>query len=188
MGRLAPLVIRLATVSLVAFVLAEPGNGGDQSVARVDRDTALPAPGTAPPPPRRAGKRERNRKRTTTTTTTTVDPDSNDVGNVPTTVTTTTTADPRALDHISNLLLGLKRQRATAPAPPGPQRRWPGKQHKRRRRRTTTTTTTTESDETEPTTTLQTTTIDPRSIDHSKCLSTAAKNKIRSSGSHAFDY
>ncbi|KAF9804795.1 hypothetical protein SFRURICE_007698, partial [Spodoptera frugiperda] len=167
MGRLAPLVIRLATVSLVAFVLAEPGNGGDQSVARadqsvarVDRDTALPVPGTAPPPPRRAGKRERNRKRTTTTTTTTVDPDKHDVGNVPTTVTTTTTADPRAIDH------SLKRQRATAPAPSGPQRRWPGKQHKRRRRRTTTTTTTTESDETEPTTTLQTTTIDPRTIDH----------------------
>lgn len=56
----------------------------------------------------------------------------------------------------------------------GPQRRWPGKQNKRRRRRTTTTTTVDpdddEDDELEPTTPLTTTTVDPRSYDHSKCL------------------
>lgn len=87
------------TASLVAFVLAEPGpgNGSDQTVARVDRDTVIPGPGTAPPPPRRAGKRERNRKRTTTTTTT-VEPDDDDVGEA-TIPTTTTTVDPRAFDH-----------------------------------------------------------------------------------------
>lgn len=100
MGRLAPLVIRLMTASLVAFVLAEPGpgNGTDHSVARVNRDTAVPAPATVPPPPpRRAGKRERNRKRTTTTTTT-VDPNDDDVADA-TTPITTTTVDPRAFDH-----------------------------------------------------------------------------------------
>ncbi|XP_047041032.1 discoidin domain-containing receptor 2-like [Helicoverpa zea] len=161
MGRLAPLVIRLLAVSLVALVLAEPGNGGDQSVAKERRDADVTA-ATAPPAPRRPGKRERNRKRTTTTTTT-VDPDDNDVADA-TTTTTTTTVDPRAFDH------SQKRLRGTAPPLVGPQRRWPGKQHKRRRRRTTTTTTTPPDGDgdMEPTTTLATTTVDPRNLDHTE--------------------
>uniref|UniRef100_A0A2A4JVI7 Uncharacterized protein n=1 Tax=Heliothis virescens TaxID=7102 RepID=A0A2A4JVI7_HELVI len=171
MGRLAPLVIRLAAVSLVALVLAEPGNGGDQTVAKERRDADVTA-ATAPPAPRRPGKRERNRKRTTTTTTT-VDPNDNDVA-AATTTTTTTTVDPRTFDH------SQKRLRGTAPPPVGPQRRWPGKQHKRRRRRTTTTTTTHPDGDgdMEPTTTLATTTVDPRNLDHSKCFSTAANGAL----------
>lgn len=98
MLRLAPLVIRLTAVSLVALVIAEPGNGGDQSVARAGQGTPASLPATAQPPPRRSGKRERNRKRTTTTTTTTVDPNDDDEDDITTSVTTTT-IDPRALDH-----------------------------------------------------------------------------------------
>ncbi|CAD0194143.1 unnamed protein product [Chrysodeixis includens] len=104
MLRLAPLVIRLTAVSLVALVIAEPGNGGDQAVARAGPGTPASLPATAQPPPRRSGKRERNRKRTTTTTTTTtVDPNDDDDDDVTTTVTTTT-IDPRALDHSEYLV------------------------------------------------------------------------------------
>ncbi|XP_075990906.1 discoidin domain-containing receptor 2-like [Anticarsia gemmatalis] len=101
MWGMAPLVIRLVAVSLVALVFAEPGTGGDTAAARQPRVTtappALPAVRTSPPERRKQG-RQKNRRRTTTTTTTTAEPDEDDDSD-PITTMTTTTVDPRTFDH-----------------------------------------------------------------------------------------
>lgn len=83
---------------------------------------------------------------------------------------------PTFCTTVSKFIVGKLRRATTARPAAVPPRRRPGK-HKRRRRRTTTTTTPEPDDEDHgPTTTLTTTTVDPRSFDHSKCLSTAAKD------------
>ncbi|XP_026314364.1 discoidin domain-containing receptor 2-like [Hyposmocoma kahamanoa] len=94
MWRLAPLVIRLTAMSLVALAVAESGVGRDTEVTQ-----APPTPARAPPPsPRpRPERRQRNRRRTTTTTTTTPEPDEDEEDH--TTPMTTTTVDPRTFDH-----------------------------------------------------------------------------------------
>jgi hypothetical protein len=96
MGQLAPLVMRLAAVSLVALVLAEP----DSEVSAVTQVPARsPPPLRQTAPPRRPERRQRNRRKTTTTTTTTVDPEEEEDDIDLTTQMTTTTVDPRTFDH-----------------------------------------------------------------------------------------
>ncbi|CAG4929735.1 unnamed protein product [Parnassius apollo] len=102
MWRIAPLVMRLLVVSLVALVFAEPGTGGGTTVMvrMPGRKMNLPIRPTAPMP-RNKERRQRNRRRTTTTTTTTtttVEPDDEDEYE-PTTSLPTTTIDPRTYDH-----------------------------------------------------------------------------------------
>ncbi|XP_014369691.2 epithelial discoidin domain-containing receptor 1 [Papilio machaon] len=100
MWRLAPLVMRLLVVSLVALVLAEKGTGGGTTyVAQLPvKEVTRPVRPTAALPRTKGGRRQRNRRRTTTTTTTTVIPDDDDEYE-PTTPGTTTTVDPRTFDH-----------------------------------------------------------------------------------------
>lgn len=122
MRRLAPLVIWLLAVSLVALAIAEPdagaggtsnGTGGQGTVATngttlppVRRSTALVVQSTAPPPPpRRPERRQRNRKRTTTTTTTTEPYDDDEEF----TTVATTTVDPRTFDHSKSIFLLVRR-------------------------------------------------------------------------------
>lgn len=97
MRPLAPLVIRLAAVSLVALALADPGSG-DGSLTTVKtpkRTTVMPIKNTAPVP--KKSERRRNRRRTTTTTTTTTEMYDDEEEH--TTPITTTTVDPRSFDH-----------------------------------------------------------------------------------------
>lgn len=98
MRRLAPLVIRLTAMSLVALAVAENGGGHDTAVTQ-----ATPTPARAPPPsPRpRPERRQRNRRRTTTTTTTTPEPDEDEEDH--TTPMATTTVDPRTFDHSKSI-------------------------------------------------------------------------------------
>ncbi|XP_039763688.1 epithelial discoidin domain-containing receptor 1-like [Pararge aegeria] len=94
MWPLAPLVIRLLAVSLVALVLADPGTDSDTSALAQPSKRANKMIRTTVPPPRKR-QRQRNRRRTTTTTTTTEMYDDDDY----TTPGTTTTVDPRTYDH-----------------------------------------------------------------------------------------
>ncbi|XP_063837833.1 discoidin domain-containing receptor 2-like [Ostrinia nubilalis] len=94
MWRLAPLVVRLTAVSLVAIAVAEPGSETDLTLPV--RVTAAPVRITSAP--RKAERKQRNRRRTTTTTTTTPDPDEEDDIDI-TTPVATTTVDPRTFDH-----------------------------------------------------------------------------------------
>ncbi|KAL4705683.1 hypothetical protein ACJJTC_018756 [Scirpophaga incertulas] len=92
MWQLAPLVVRLAVVSLVALALAQP-----------EPSTGVTLPMTAAPPrvPALRKERKRNRKKKTTTTTT-IDPEPDEDEDEETEFTTpmtTTTIDPRMLDH-----------------------------------------------------------------------------------------
>lgn len=97
MWPLAPLVIRLAAVSLVALVLADPGSDTALSVmAKLPKkSTVVPIRPTAPMT-RKQERRLRNRRRTTTTTTTTEIYDDEEDHTTP---ITTTTIDPRTFDH-----------------------------------------------------------------------------------------
>ncbi|CAF4744892.1 unnamed protein product [Pieris macdunnoughi] len=88
MWRIAPLVIRLLAVSLVALVLADPGPGGTSMVSRKPDRPERPVRATGPP-------RRQGRKKKRTTTTTTVEPDDEDEH----TTIPTTTIDPRLFDH-----------------------------------------------------------------------------------------
>ncbi|CAK1588230.1 unnamed protein product [Parnassius mnemosyne] len=100
MWRIAPLVMRLLVVSLVALVFAEPGTGsGTTTVVQMpDHRMDLPIRPTAPMPRRnKQGRRQRNRRRTTTTTTTVKSYDVDEYE--PTTSLPTTTVDPRTYDH-----------------------------------------------------------------------------------------
>ncbi|XP_038216846.1 discoidin domain-containing receptor 2-like isoform X2 [Zerene cesonia] len=93
MWRLAPLVIRLLAVSLVAIALAESGSdSGTSVVARGQERPERPMRATGPP------RRQGRKKRRTTTTTTTLEPEDDDYEHT-TPTTTTTTVDPRLFDH-----------------------------------------------------------------------------------------
>lgn len=100
MWRTVPLVIRLVTVSLVAFVFADYGTGNGTALTTPLPKSTVAVQPTAPMP-RRQERRQRNRRRTTTTTTTTtttVEPDDADEAEI-TTPPPTTTVDPRTFDH-----------------------------------------------------------------------------------------
>lgn len=103
MWGIAPLVMRLVAVSLVALVLAEPGPGSSSSQAVINalnqKITMAPVRPTAPMKKRKQERRQRNRRRTTTTTTTTTTTEMYDDEEDPTTPATTTTVDPRTFDH-----------------------------------------------------------------------------------------
>ena len=100
MWPIAPLVIRLAAVSLVALALAEPGPGSSSSAINQlpQKTTAAPVRPTVPMT-RKQERRQRNRRRTTTTTTTTTTTETYDDEEDLTTPATTTTVDPRTFDH-----------------------------------------------------------------------------------------
>lgn len=101
MWRLAPLVMRLTAVSLVAIVVAEPGT--ESSLTLPVRATAAPARTTVAP--RRQERRQRNRRKTTTTTTT-FDPEEEEDIDL-TTPVTTTTVDPRTFDHSTYFIFDM---------------------------------------------------------------------------------
>ncbi|CAH2103794.1 unnamed protein product [Euphydryas editha] len=96
MWPLAPLVIRLAAVSLVALALADTGSGDGSlmTVKTPKRTTVIPIRNKATVPKKQ--ERRRNRRRTTTTTTTTEMYDDEEEHTTP---ITTTTVDPRSFDH-----------------------------------------------------------------------------------------
>lgn len=97
MRPLAPLVMRLAVVLLVALVLADPGPGsGSSQIAQPQQRTKAPPRSTLPTPKKE--RRQRKGRRTTTTTTTTTT-EMYDEEEDHTTPTTTTTVDPRTFDH-----------------------------------------------------------------------------------------
>ncbi|XP_064076347.1 epithelial discoidin domain-containing receptor 1-like [Vanessa tameamea] len=98
MWSLAPLVIRLAAISLVALALADGGSGsrGLATVKTPRRTTVMPIRNTAAS---QRKERRRNRRRTTPKTTTTTTTAMYDDDEEHTTPVITTTVDPRSFDH-----------------------------------------------------------------------------------------